>query len=361
MGGIECSTHRLHNGKRLDMIRATNHDLFFRQDYQRLKAQGLTTIRSGIRWHLIEQCADYYDFSTVLPRLRAAHEMGLEVIWDLCHFGWPSGIDVFRPAFVDRLAQLARAFAEVVAAETDTTPFFCPINEISFLAWAGGDSAYLNPFEIGRGFELKVQLARAAIAAIEAVWEVLPQARFIHTDPIINIIHHPEQPHNASEAEGKRLAQYQAWDLLSGRLWPQIGGAPKYLDIIGVNYYPNNQWILHGPILEHWHPYYRPFYTMLQEVSDRYNCPIVIAETGTEGDARPDWLRYIMQEVSTLAKQGLAIEGMCLYPIFCHPGWDDERHCPNGLWDYVDDYGQRDIEQPLANELRHWQIQLQHL
>ena len=48
-----------------------------------------------------------------------------------------------------------------------------------------------------------------------------------------------------AEAEGHRLAQYQAWDMLVGRMWPQIGGDPKYLDVVGVNFYYNNQRV-HG-------------------------------------------------------------------------------------------------------------------
>jgi hypothetical protein len=45
------------------------------------------------------------------------------------------------------------------------------------------------------------------------------------------------------------------------------------------------------------------------------------------------------------------IEGICLYPIVNHPGWDDDRHCHNGLWDYADDQGNREIYEPLAREL----------
>ena len=34
-----------------------------------------------------------------------------------------------------------------------------------------------------------------------------------------------------------------------------------------------------------------------------------------------------------------------------HPGWDDDRHCHNGLWDYADAAGERAIYEPLAREL----------
>lgn len=52
---------------------------------------------------------------------------------------------------------------------------------------------------------------------------------------------------------------------------------------------------------------------------------------------------------------GVSLEGVCLYPIVDHPGWDDDRHCPNGLWGYPDDEGRRPIYEPLARELAHQQ------
>jgi hypothetical protein len=34
-----------------------------------------------------------------------------------------------------------------------------------------------------------------------------------------------------------------------------------------------------------------------------------------------------------------------------HPGWEDDRHTYNGLFDYADDWGNREAFEPLANEL----------
>ena len=48
---------------------------------------------------------------------------------------------------------------------------------------------------------------------------------------------------------------------------------------------------------------------------------------------------------------GVRIEGICLYPILNHPGWVDDRHCHNGLWDYANDDGEREIYSPLAEEI----------
>ena len=87
IGGFECSTHRLRWGKKLDMIAATQHDTFIAQDYARLQAEGIYTVREGIRWHLIETSPGRYDWSSVLPMVRAARDMDMQVVWDLCHYG----------------------------------------------------------------------------------------------------------------------------------------------------------------------------------------------------------------------------------------------------------------------------------
>src|SRR4051812_21164917 len=64
-GGFECSTHRSQCGRRLDLIAATAHDKHAVYDYARLREQGIRTVREGIRWHLIEQTPNRYDFSSM--------------------------------------------------------------------------------------------------------------------------------------------------------------------------------------------------------------------------------------------------------------------------------------------------------
>jgi len=354
MGGFECSTHRLQSGRRLDLIRATGHDLYAAQDYRRLADVGIRTARDGVRWHLIEESPGTYDFSSVLPMLAAAREAGVEVIWDLFHYGWPDDIDIFSADFVERFESFARAFAEVATRETDGPPWMVPVNEISFFAWAGGDVGIFNPFARGRGDELKLQLVRAAIRAIRGMHEINPAIRVVHTEPMINVVPHPERPEDRDAAERHRLAQYAALDMLAGRQRPELGGREDYLGVIGINYYVHNQWIYpggHGTMIEPSHPQYRPVWQMLREVHQRYGRPLFIAETGIEDDARPAWLRYIGYEARRAIRAGLPIHGICLYPIVNHPGWNDDRHCYNGLWDYLDDRGGREIYQPLAREL----------
>ncbi|HEX6046851.1 MAG TPA: hypothetical protein VFZ22_20330 [Pyrinomonadaceae bacterium] len=374
IGGFECSTHRLPRrksmgrfaGVRLDLISSTRHDEFALQDYQRLQDAGIRTARDGVRWHLIEKTPFRYDFSSLVPMLRAARQTQTQIIWDLFHYGWPDGLNIWGASFVERFARFAGATAGVILDETGGPLYITPVNEISFVAWGGGDAGFLNPFGRKRGPELKAQLVRASIAATEAVREVDPGARIIHAEPIIHIAVDPDYPDEAPAAEAYRQSQFQAWDMIGGRLCPELGGRPEYLDILGANYYANNQWIHQDPhlpksrrrkdvLLPPSHPLHRPVREMLKEVYERYRRPVFIAETGIEGDARPSWLRYIGQEARATVAAGVPLEGLCLYPIIDYPGWGDDRHCHAGLWDYADDDGHREMYEPLAAELDHQQ------
>lgn len=353
LGGFECSTHRLATGKRLDEIAFTQHDRFARQDYLRLEQQGMRTARDGLRWHLIEANAGAYDFASVLPMVRAAQQTQTQIIWDLFHYGWPDWLDLFAPQFIDAFAKYAREFARLWRAETDEVLFVCPTNEISFFSWAAGDGAVLNPFCHHRGDELKAQLVRANIAACEALWDVDQRTRIAQIDPMINVLPmEADDLEQARAAEAYRLSQFEAWDMLAGRVKPELGGGAKYLDIIGGNYYVHNQWILGAGFIDQENTRYKPLREIVKEIYARYQRPFFIAETGIEDELRPKWFNYVCTEARAALTEGVELQGICLYPIVNHPGWLDDRHCHNGLWDYPNEDGERQIYQPLAGELQ---------
>ncbi|TWI52789.1 beta-glucosidase/6-phospho-beta-glucosidase/beta-galactosidase [Pseudomonas duriflava] len=351
LGGFECSTHRRFDGRRLDLIAATRHDRFAKTDYARLRSSGIQAARDGVRWHLIETRPGIYDWSSLLPQVQAAREEGVQIIWDLCHYGWPDDIDIWSPAFVDRFARFTSAVAAFMRNEGIEVPFYCPVNEISYWAWAGGDAGHFNPMAKRRGVELKVQLVRASIAAIEAIRSVAPKARFVQADPLINVVPASGRASDRNAAEEYRQSQFEAWDMLCGKEWPGLGGKPEYLDIVGLNYYSDNQWFNGGQTIYQGDPLYRPLQGMLAEVYTRYQRPLLIAETGAEGAARAPWLTYVSHEVRAAMLNNIPIEGMCLYPILDYPGWNDERCCEVGLYSYADEHGHRTLHTDLADEL----------
>jgi len=353
MGGFECSTHRNFQNRRIDVIEATRHDVFAEKDYERLLNFGMRTARDGVRWHLIEKEPFRYDFSSLEKQATAAAKTGIEIIWDFFHYGFPDRLDIFSPDFIERFAAFSVATAEYLTEETKQTLFICPTNEISFFAWIAGEIGAFYPFIRQRGDDLKRQLVRATIAAMDAIRRKFPETRFVQTDPAIRVLPSGKSPQTKIDAANYHEAQFHALDMLAGKCEPEIGGADDYLDILGVNYYNDNQW-RHpsGRRIFRRHKTYQPFHEILENFYARYKKPILIAETGIEDEARPEWFRYIFEQAKIAEGRGVPVQGICLYPIINHPGWDDDRHCRNGLWDYADESGDREIYEPLAEEIR---------
>lgn len=357
--GFECSTHKRRNGFRLDLLNSTKHDCFVASDYKLLDSFGIKTIRTSARWHLIEEHRGSYNFDSLAILLDAAAAHGIEVLLDLLHFGWPDYLDVFSGEFVDAFESFTNATARYLNKRKDAVRMIAPVNEISFLSWAGGDKGCVNPYCNGRGHELKHQLVRAATRSSEVLLNELPGVRLISPEPVIHIVGNPKIAGDDIEAENYRLAQFEAWDMISGRLAPELGGKPEYLDILGTNFYERNEWV-HNTLkpLSRADPRYRPLHCILDEVWQRYRRPMFISETGTEDGARAEWFDLVCDEVLTAIDMGMPVHGICLYPILNHPGWEDDRHCYNGLFDYADKSGIRNVHWPLAYAIHKQQLRL---
>ena len=150
-------------------------------------ATAISAARDGLRWHLIESTPGRYDWSSVC---RCCGRRGVRVSG---HLG-PVSLRVARRArhLVARLRRRGSPGSRPrrrasSTEETDLPPIFCTVNEISFWAWAGGETGRFAPAAQGRGDELKRQLVRAAIAATAAVRAAVPEARFIHAEPAIHV------------------------------------------------------------------------------------------------------------------------------------------------------------------------------
>jgi hypothetical protein len=89
MGGFESACHINDQGRRLDMISQTQHDIQAEQYYALVNCQGIQTVWDGVRWPLFEKAPGAYNFSSLEPMAAAAHGQGMQIIWTLCHYGWP--------------------------------------------------------------------------------------------------------------------------------------------------------------------------------------------------------------------------------------------------------------------------------
>lgn len=328
------------------MVHSTQHDLLVDSDYSMLREVGIQVVRESVRWHLIERYGQF-DFSTLDPMLRAANEHGVQVIWTLCHYGWPDDLELFSPQFVRRFVRFVGEVAKYIADHSNAEPLYSPINEISFICWAICHSDLMHPYAVhakGRDNELKRQLVRATIEVIDALWAIDPRTRIVHVDPIIHVIAPPGRPDLKEAAQGLRNSMFEAWDMIRGSQDKDLGGDPKYLDIIGVNYYHSNQWEYLTNDRLHWHlgdPRRISLSELLKAVHERYQVPLLIGETSHVGQGRGQWIREVAVEVRKARQMGVPLEGICLYPIIDRTDWENDHHWHNsGLWDVeLDDRG----------------------
>jgi hypothetical protein len=116
--GFACATGYNAKGNWIDQIAATHHDKHADEDYRLLHEVGIFAAREAIRWPLVDR-AGRYDFSSVDPFVLAGEKYGIEVIWDLFHYGYPDDIDLFSETFPRRFADYCYAAASHIAAHHD--------------------------------------------------------------------------------------------------------------------------------------------------------------------------------------------------------------------------------------------------
>ena len=361
MGGFECSTHRLTSGRRLDLIAATGHDRFVAQDYRRLIDCGMRAARDGVRWHLIEASPHRYDFSSALPMIRAARDAGVQVVWDLCHYGWPDRISPLDDGCLERFVDYCHAAAGYVVAHTDPPRYFTPVNEIKFTAGAATDMGWFFPYAKGKYPEMLTALCRMAIEGAKAIREIDPNARMVHVDPLIHTVPPPGRDDLADDAWKEAYEDaYEAWDVLAGKKQPELGGSPEILDVVGVNIYHFSQAQMNADktreVLGPRDPRRRPLGELLQYAWERYQRPIIIGETSGYQDKRAEWLGMVMEESLRALNSGIDLQGVCLYPCVDIPDWQSGELAKIGLYDLCDmDECERVPCEAYVDELRRWQ------
>lgn len=361
--GFECATGYNAGGEWIDQIVATQHDKHVEDDYRRLRDIGIHTIREGIRWPYVD-FRGHYDFSSVTPFVKAAWNHDMEVIWDLFHYGYPEDLDIFGDEFCKRFADYCHAIARFLKQHQDGPYYFTPVNEPSYYSWAGGDMRRFAPHCKGRAGELKIALARACIQGINAIRSVIPEARMVNVDPICRVAMPKDRPDLAPQVERYNHRDvFESWDLICGKVMPELGGSREHLDIVGMNYYWTNQWELgrdEHP-LEPDDERLVPFRELVRSVCQRYGGEVLITETGHVNDMRAPWLNYVTEEAEALLEEGLPLRGICLYPILGMPEWHIRHQwTPMGLWDVEsrDSRLHRRIHQPMLESLRNAQRRL---
>lgn len=371
MGGYEGADHVNSHGVALNLNVSNGHWSQLSEDYARLRAMGIRCIRESVGWRASTNSGAHVDLTALRLRAQTAQVHGLQVIWTIHHYGVPQGVDFFAADFAERFADFCAKVSRALRGTTDATVIYQPVNEISFLSWAVAYSNLVYPYNCRSsqgGYDLKCRLVAATLQGCDAIWAEEPLARIVHTDPIVHIVATPgASPEETIQAQAVAHHQFEAWDMICGNLEPALGGASRYLDILGANYYPDNQWEHPGLKRLHWHLNDErrcSLDDLLGQLWARYRRPLFVAETGHVGDGRSIWLDDVANAALKCLQKGIPLHGICLYPLVDRTDWEEpSRWHRSGLWDVMPKPDAqtdgatigRVLHEPLAQSLRCWQ------
>jgi len=369
MGGFECTDQLNFYGNRVDLLNTTAHFQLIHKDYEMLKTLNIRTVREGIRWSKVEYEPYKYDFSAVGKMILAGKACGVQQIWDICHFGYPDDLSPLHPHFTRRFVALCEAFAAFYNdIAPDETLIVTPINEVSFISWLGGDAAATSPYCRHNGWEVKYGLMRAYIAGVKALKAIDPRIRIMTTEPLINVV--PQLNANEEQmnkARWEHELQYQSVDMLCGKICPELGGGPECLDMLGFNFYYDNQWVAGSHQIMGWNDArkdsrMKTLSDLMKEAHMRYDVPVVLTETSHPLQDRPIWIKMIAEETCKLIQDDVPLWGVCYYPIIDRPDWDHLHHWHHsGIWDTdpSGDISERILHQPSASAFIKGQLKLE--
>jgi hypothetical protein len=340
LSGFECSTFWWKEVGRRDLCEETRHREHADEDYAMLRKLGIAVAREGIPWPLVDRNGSF-DFAYIGEFLGAQRRHQILPIWDLCHYGYPEGLDPYSDEFVDRFSAYAEAAARYVVERGHHGPhFFTPMNEITFFGYMAGEWAWAAPF--GRDREtrrrLTLALCRADIAAVKAIRNAVPEARMVHIDPLILVVPPLDRPDLADEAWRETYDDaFFAFDVISGRRHSELGGSPEIIDIVGFNNYSFGQmeYRPEGPhaALEPGDPRIVPLCDLIEEGWKRYRRPVIVAETSGLHGGRDDWLNDVVMESLAAVNRGVDLHGICLFPAVDMPNWHTGEWLHNGIAD----------------------------
>jgi UDP-galactopyranose mutase len=356
IAGYEGADHLSGSGLAFDLIDAAGQAERVLDDYRAARDVGIACVRETVGWRRVERPYGF-DFEGLRLRAEAARRYGIQVLWTLCQGDWPHDVDVLADDFPQRFAAYAAACAQAVRdAGDDEAPVFTPLEEISFLSWGVAETGLFNAHRRdlrSQGFEVKRRLVTATLAACMAIRAIDPRARFLHMEPLARRTGNAPSPQAFTTGEslggddeypGERprhdaAFQFQAWDMLWGRSEPQLGGNPRYVDLLGVNCYASRQIESRtlAPLPGRRGERRRmPLHRMLAEVNARYGRPVVVGERSPIGVNRAGWLREIGDEIREALMNGIPVAGTCLHPLADRPKWKDpQRWRAHDLWEDV--------------------------
>ena len=225
LAGFEGSTGYNRHGHWFDQVVATGHDRTVDDDYRQLAALGIHAARETIRWPLVDLGHGRYDFSTVEPFVEAAHRHGVEVIWDLFHYGYPQGLDLWSEEFPKRFADYCYA-SRPLYRRTDRGDLRFHAGQRAVLHGLCRRARRACSHRMRRGAAgISKSRSRGRPSRASMPLGRLPGARIVNVDPLCRVAPPPAGRTWRRRADFNDRLVFQSWDMLCGRLLPELGGS----------------------------------------------------------------------------------------------------------------------------------------
>jgi len=330
----------------VDQFEWTHHNTNWREDLK-LAAQGLgvTHLRYAIPWSYLEPRRGSFDWSVADERINACHDLGLELMMDVMHFGTPRWLPqaVGDPEFPESLEQFTTAMVE---RYRDRVKVWCPVNEPLVTSLFSGDFGFWPPHgRKWRGYmPVLSRVALATSRAVRAARRAQPEATILLCDAADQFKTRDDSLRG--EVALRNLRRFLLLDLIGGRVdanhplheWVSAYGMseldlqwfrthPQMPDIIGLDYYPHSDWELEmGPtgLRQRRADSAGGLYGVASDYYNRYGLPMLVTETSIEGKPinREIWLDRIVEEAKSLRADGVPLVGIIWWPLFDHLDWD---------------------------------------
>lgn len=358
-GGVECSVVRIGDDYRNQLVE-TGHASRL-ADLDAMAELGVKAVRYPILWETIApESPGELDFSWHDKRLKRLRELGIKVVAGLVHHGsGPHYTNLLDPRFPELLAD----FAGKVARRYPWIEMWNPVNEpfttARFSCLYGHWYPHLK--DIDASFRALVNQCLAIKRAIEAVREVIPDAKLVTTEDVGKTFATEPLQYQADHENERR---WLTFDLLAGRVVPghpfyrwlrnkaaseevleELSGGAGTPSLIGLDHYltsdryldhrverfPNVQPGSNGrdtyvdveavriaKIAKELGPGLR-----LRETWERYGIPIAITEVhhGCTRDEQVRWLHQVWSEAEAARTDGVDVRAVTLWAMFGLVDW----------------------------------------
>lgn len=330
----------------LDEFALTHHYQCWKDDLDRCASLGARAIRYGMPWYKVEPAKGRFDWDWADRAIEHACGLGLEIIFDLMHYGVPFWLDnqFLNTDYEKHVADWAHAVAH---RYRDRIRYHTPFNETLVCTEFAGLRGMWPPYLRGHDGQVKLlrNIARGMTLSIEAIRAARGDAVIVQVDAAGEVI--PDTPDLAQAAEIETARTFMGSDLVCGLVgdrhiladWMLRHGMteadlewhrarPQVLDVVGTNYYPEVsvqrlvRWqdeLVRQPVSGRGAGMKRS----IRAFAERYGKPVMVTESSINGTVaeRGKWLAEAAVAVAEARAEGLPLVGFTWFPVLDLIDW----------------------------------------